>query len=72
VGLGSTRGLGHRLASTLDGEPLRAANAEYDVLVTVDRRIVYKQNRSNLRLAIVVLVAYRNSLRALQPLVPEL
>jgi predicted nuclease of predicted toxin-antitoxin system len=59
-------------ASKLDGELLRAADEEYDVLITVDRRLVYQQNLTGLRLAIVVLLSYRNSFRALQPLVPEL
>lgn len=58
--------------SKLDGELLRATKAEYDVLITVDRRLVFQQNLSGLQLSIVVLVAYRNSLRFLQPLVPEL
>jgi hypothetical protein len=66
----TVRGIGWE--SKLDGELLRAANAEYDVLITVDRRLVFQQNLSGLRLAIIVLVAYRNSLRFLQPLVPEI
>jgi hypothetical protein len=66
----TVRGIGWE--SKLDGELLRAANAEYDVLITVDRRLVFQQNLTGLRLAIIVLVAYRNSLRFLQPLLPEL
>jgi predicted nuclease of predicted toxin-antitoxin system len=34
----------HGWASKLDGEVLRAADAEFDVLVTVDRRLVHQQN----------------------------
>lgn len=59
-------------ASKLDGELLPAAEAEFDALVTVDRRLVYQQNLSGLRLAIVILVAHRNSIRFLRPLVQEL
>lgn len=62
----------HGWASKLDGELLRMADAEFDVLVTVDQRLAHQQNLSGLRLVLVVLVAYRNSMRVLRPLVPEL
>jgi predicted nuclease of predicted toxin-antitoxin system len=59
-------------ASKLNGELLRAANAEFDVFVTVDRNLVHQQNLSGMRLAIVVLIAYRNSIQELRRLIPEL
>lgn len=59
-------------ASKSDGELLRSAEAEFDVFVTVDRNLVHQQNLSGIRLAIVVMLAYGNSLRMLRPLVPEL
>ncbi|HEV2148526.1 MAG TPA: hypothetical protein VGR37_14075 [Longimicrobiaceae bacterium] len=62
----------HGWASKLDGSLLRDAEAEFDVLVTVDRNLVHQQNLSGIRLAIVVLVAYSNNIRVLRLLVPEL
>jgi predicted nuclease of predicted toxin-antitoxin system len=60
-------------ASKQDDELLRAADAEFDVLVTVDRNLIHQQNLSVLeRLGLVVLVAYSNNLKALRPLIPEL
>jgi hypothetical protein len=62
----------HGWASKWDGPLLSAADAEFDAMVTVDRRLVYQQNLTGLRLAVVILVAHRNSMRFLRPLVPEL
>jgi predicted nuclease of predicted toxin-antitoxin system len=62
----------HGWESKLDGELLRAAEAEFDAFVTVDRRLVHQQNLSGLRLPIIILVAHRNSMRFLRPLAPEL
>ncbi|HEU4454455.1 MAG TPA: DUF5615 family PIN-like protein [Longimicrobium sp.] len=60
-------------ASKQDDELLRAADAEFDVLVTVDRNLIYQQNLSTLvRLGVVVLVAYSNNMKTLRPLIPEL
>ena len=59
-------------ASKPDGELLRAADAEFDVLVTVDRGLVHQQNLAGLRLRVVVLVAYDNHIRSLRLLLPEL
>lgn len=62
----------HGWASKWDGPLLSVADAEFDALVTVDRRLVHQQNLTGLRLAIAILVARRNSMRFLRPLVPEL
>lgn len=62
----------HGWASKLDGKLLRDAEAEFDILVTVDRNLVHQQNLSGIRLAIVILVAYSNNIRVLRLLVPEL
>jgi predicted nuclease of predicted toxin-antitoxin system len=51
-------------ASMLDADLLRSADAEFDVFVTVDRNLIHQQNLSAIRLAIVVLIAYSNRLRA--------
>ena len=62
----------HGWASKLDGSLVREAEAEFDVLVTVDRNLVHQQNLSGIRLAIIVLVSYSNNIRVLRLLVPEL
>jgi predicted nuclease of predicted toxin-antitoxin system len=59
-------------ASKLNGELLRAADAEFDAFVTVDRNLVHQKHLSNFRLAIIVLVAYRNNIGELRRLIPEL
>jgi predicted nuclease of predicted toxin-antitoxin system len=59
-------------ASKLNGELLRAADAEFDAFVTVDRNLIHQQNLSTLRLAIIVLIAYRNNIEELRRLIPEL
>lgn len=51
---------------------LRLAEAEFDVFVTTDQRLRYQQNLAGMKLAVVVLVAQRNKLELLRPLVPEL
>lgn len=62
----------HGWASKLDREMLRAAEREFDVLVTVDRNLIHQQKLAGLRLAIIILISYSNNIRALRPLVPEL
>ncbi len=59
-------------ASKLNGELLRAADAEFDAFVTVDRNLIHQQNLSTLRLAIIVLIAHRNNIEELRRLIPEL
>jgi predicted nuclease of predicted toxin-antitoxin system len=59
-------------ASKLNGDLIRAANAEFDVFVTVDRNLIHQQNLSNVKLAIVVLIAYRTNVKELRRLIPEL
>ena len=51
---------------------LAAASGQFDVLVTTDQRLSYQQNVSTVAIAVVVLVARRNKLEFLLPLVPEL
>ena len=58
-------------AGTGNGRLLFLAAAEgFDALVTVDRGIEHQQNAEALPIAIVVMLALRNRLRELQPLVP--
>lgn len=45
---------------------------EFDAFVTVDRNLIHQQNLATFRLAIIVLVAYRNNIEELRRLIPEL
>lgn len=55
-----------------NGELLGVAEAEFEVLVTVDRKLKYQQSVVGRNIAVVVLVARRNKIEFLWPLVPEL
>lgn len=59
-------------ASFQNGALLAAASGRFDVLVTTDQRLSYQHGISTLAIAVVVLVARRNKLEFLLPLVPEL
>ena len=59
-------------ASKENGELLALSVDKYDVFVTVDRNLTFKQNLEKLQIAIVVLVARGNRLEDLMPLVPAL
>lgn len=59
-------------AGKLNGELLRAANAEFDIFVTVDRNLLHQQNLSGLQLAIVELVVFRTRIQEIRRLLPEL
>ena len=54
-----------------NGELLRSASGQYDVLVTVDQNLQHQQNIKSLNLAVLVLAARRNSYKALHPLMSE-
>jgi predicted nuclease of predicted toxin-antitoxin system len=54
-----------------NGTLLRAANADFDVLITVDQNLPYQQNLSELSLAIVIVVARSNRYSDLKTLVPN-
>ena len=60
---------GHRKRN---GELLRLAESEFDVLVTTDQRLKYQQSVPDLNIAVVVLLARRNKLEFLRPLIPEI
>ena len=48
------------------------AETQFDVWITADKNIEYQQNLSSFNIAIVVLVASRNQLEFLLPLIPQL
>ena len=57
-------------ASKRNGDLLRLAEHEFDVFLTVDRKLQHQQNLSMFNIAVVVLVAPSNTLADLQPLMP--
>ena len=57
-------------ASKQNGELLRLAENEFDVLLTNDRNIEHQQNVKQFALAFIVLVAATNDINDLIPLVP--
>ena len=59
-------------ASFENGVLLAVASGKFDVLVTTDQRLKYQQNVARFQIAVVVLVARRNKLEFLVPLVPQL
>lgn len=54
-----------------NGQLLRAAAVQYDVLVTVDQNLQYQQNLKTFAIAIVVLKAKRSTYPLLKPLMPQ-
>jgi hypothetical protein len=60
-------------AGLKNGELLRrAADDQFDVLVTADQNLEFQQNLAGSRLGVIVLVASSNALEDLLPLVPKL
>lgn len=55
-----------------NGELLAAAESNFDVLITVDRNLKYQQSVVGRNIAVVVLVARRNKVEFLRPLVAGL
>jgi hypothetical protein len=53
-----------------NGELLKAAS-DYDVLLTVDRRLVFEHDFSSLNIAVLLLVARSNRYEDLKLLVPR-
>ena len=71
---------GHTVASVTDvgwvgvtnGELLRRAAADFDVLITVDRNLPFQQHLPNFAIAVVLLEAASNRLSDLRQLLPKL
>jgi hypothetical protein len=55
-----------------NGELLRAASKDYDVLITVDRNLPFQQNISSLRIGVLILMGTGITYADLRPLVPQL
>ena len=54
-----------------NGELLRAAAAEFDVFVTMDRKLPYQQDLKALDLAVVVVRSVSNAFVDVAPLMPK-
>ena len=61
-----------RWSGKRNGELLRLAAREFDVFLTVDRRLPREQKLATFRIAVIVLVARSNRLLDLLPLVPAI
>ena len=57
-------------ASKTNGELLRLAEANFDVLLTNDQNLEHQQNLRKFDLAIIVLIAPTNDIEDLKPLMP--
>ena len=57
-------------ASKTNGELLRLAQLDFDVLLTNDQNLEHQQNLKKFDLAFVVLVAHTNDIEDLKPLMP--
>ena len=72
--------VGHEVSTVVEagfrglenGELLRAAAAEYDVLITVDRNLPFQQNIASLPIAVLLLLGSGITYADLQPLIPQL
>lgn len=53
-----------------NGELLRLANSQFDVLLTTDSNLEFQQNLAGLRISVLVLQGRSNKLEDLTPLVP--
>jgi len=57
-------------ASKENGELLSLASGQFDVFLTTDQRLSYQQSVAKYDVAVLVLVALRNTLEHLRPLIP--
>lgn len=58
-------------AGISNGRLLTLMQREFDVLITVDRNLVFQQRVADLKVAVIVLHAKSNRLVDLRPLAPE-
>ena len=59
-------------ASQENGALLALASGKFEVFITTDQRLSYQQAVQKFSIGVIVLIAKRNKLKFLQPLVPEL
>ena len=58
-------------AGIKNGKLLSRAAEQFDVLITTDQNIEFQQNLSKVDIAVLVLVALRNDINLLRPLMPR-
>ncbi len=58
--------------SVKNGKLLALASTRFDAFITADRNLEFQQNLSKLPIAVVVLIARKNRMQDLEPLLPEL
>ncbi len=54
-----------------NGDLLRAASGQFEVVITVNKNLKHQQNRAELPIAILILSANSNRYEALLPLIPK-
>lgn len=59
-------------AGVKNGEPMRLAETEFDVFITVDRNLSFQQNLPEFNIAVLVLRAKSNRLADLIPFVQKI
>lgn len=59
-------------SSVKNGKLLALAATNFDAFVTADRNLEFQQNLAKLPLSVIVLVARKNRIQDLEPLLPEL
>ena len=59
-------------ASVKNGKLLALAAKKFDVFITADRNLEFQQNLAKLPIAVVVLVARKNRVQDLEPLLAQL
>ncbi len=57
-------------AGVKNGELLRLAASQFDLLITVDRNLEYQQSFAGLSIAVIVIDALSNDVAVLRPLMP--
>ena len=55
-----------------NGQLLRTASADFDVMITVDQKMPDQQNISAYKLGVIILQCWSNDLESIRPLVPNL
>src|SRR5215208_6714999 len=71
--------VGHEVSTVVEagfgglenGELLRAAASEYDVLITVDRNLPFQQNVASLPITVLLLLGSGITYADLKPLIPQ-
>ena len=59
-------------AGKKNGELLRLAGPEFDVLITADHSLPKQQNLRGRNIRVVTLIAHNNKMESLRPLLPQL